>query len=73
MSGNMENYSGMKGYENGSKREEGEGKMCYLRGKDTAEGYEAVNPSFLQEMCFFILLPRAPFSFHFAPLLIIHT
>ena len=31
----------MKGYKNGS---EGEGEMRYLRGKDTAKGFKAVNP-----------------------------
>lgn len=39
---------GMKRYKNGSKREEGEVEMGYLRGKDTAKGFKAVNPPFLK-------------------------
>lgn len=42
----MENYGGMKGYKNGSERQEGEVEMGYLRGKDTAKGFKAVNPPF---------------------------
>lgn len=43
----------MKGYKNGG---EGEGEMRYLRGKDTAEGFKAVNPPFLKGF----FLPRLP-------------
>lgn len=52
MSGNVENYRGMKGYKTGSEREEGEGEMGYLRGKDTAKGFKAVNPPFLKRCGF---------------------
>lgn len=52
MSGNVENYRGMKGYKNGSEREEGEGEMGYLRGRDIAKGFKAVNPPFLKRRGF---------------------
>ena len=56
MSGNVQNYGRMKEYENGSEREEGEEEMGYLRGKDTAKGFKAVNPPFLKRCGFFSLL-----------------
>lgn len=70
MSGNLENYGGIKGYEYGSEREEGEGEMWYLKGKDIARGFKAATPLFFQ-----FFLPTLSFSsllsFHFYPILII--
>ena len=48
----------MKGYKNGSG---GEGEMGYLRGKDIAKGFKAVNPAFFKKCGFFLPLTLIPF------------